>query len=205
MSMHVTLCVALFILTMTASCPAQTIENLTDIQMTSVTEQSTAEISKEHVPATQVLLAEIVTWLSTHFELPAIHDYPTVKFVPAAKLASLRYNGSLTGSLARQQCPRPAAQSLSRSMSLPSTTIRQKRYTLLTPGPVQNTTEQSVLVHEMVHHLQNLGEMKYECPAAREKPAYIAQDEWLRRYGRDLEQEFEIDNFTVAVKSSCSF
>jgi len=61
----------------------------------------------------------------------------------------------------------------------------------------------SVLVHEMVHHLQNLGKLEYECPAAREKLAYEAQDQWLKRFGQDLETEFEIDTLTLRVTSAC--
>jgi hypothetical protein len=63
--------------------------------------------------------------------------------------------------------------------------------------------ELSVLLHEMVHHLQNLAGLTYDCPAAREKPAYLAQDRWLQRHGLDLEKEFEIDKFTLVVSSAC--
>jgi hypothetical protein len=55
----------------------------------------------------------------------------------------------------------------------------------------------------MVHHLQNLGQLKYDCPAAREKLAYQAQDEWLKLYESNLEKEFEIDKVTVLVISGC--
>ena len=65
--------------------------------------------------------------------------------------------------------------------------------------------ELSVLVHEMVHHLQNLGGLKHECPRAREKLAYAAQERWLKRFGRDLEGEFEINPFTVLVNSNCAY
>jgi hypothetical protein len=63
----------------------------------------------------------------------------------------------------------------------------------------------SVLVHEMVHHLQNSAHMKYECPGAREQLAYTAQDHWLKLSGRDLASEFEIDAFTLKVTTSCGF
>ena len=63
--------------------------------------------------------------------------------------------------------------------------------------------EVSVLVHEMVHHLQKLAGMRFECPAAREKVAYLAQDKWLERFGLSLEREFELDMFTVVVSSAC--
>jgi hypothetical protein len=55
----------------------------------------------------------------------------------------------------------------------------------------------------MVHHLQNLGQLKYDCPAAREKLAYQAQDEWLKLYESNLEKEFEIAKVTVLVTSGC--
>jgi hypothetical protein len=58
-------------------------------------------------------------------------------------------------------------------------------------------------VHEMVHHLQNVGQLKYDCPAAREKPAYLAQNRWLRQFGLDLENEFQIDMFTIVAMSAC--
>ena len=45
--------------------------------------------------------------------------------------------------------------------------------------------------------------MSFECPAAREKVAYLAQDKWLERFGSSLEREFELDMFTVVVSSSC--
>ena len=37
-------------------------------------------------PVTRALLTEIVTWLSTNFDLPAIHDQPRVEFAVADRL-----------------------------------------------------------------------------------------------------------------------
>ena len=63
----------------------------------------------------------------------------------------------------------------------------------------------SVLVHEMVHHLQNSAHVTYECPGARERLAYAAQDKWLKLFGRDLTSEFDIDAFTLKVTTTCGF
>ena len=63
--------------------------------------------------------------------------------------------------------------------------------------------EQSILVHEMVHHLQNRGSVKYDCPGAREKPAYLAQRTWLANYGLNLEDEFQVDMFTIVTMWAC--
>jgi hypothetical protein len=61
----------------------------------------------------------------------------------------------------------------------------------------------SVLVHEMVHHLQNLAGLKYACVGAREEPAYMAQRKWLDVHDLDLEKEFDVDLFTIVALSGC--
>jgi predicted metalloprotease len=66
-----------------------------------------------------------------------------------------------------------------------------------------SVAEQSVLVHEMVHHLQNIAGLKFACGGEREKPAYLAQDKWLKQHGLELEKEFEVDMFTVVALSAC--
>ena len=61
----------------------------------------------------------------------------------------------------------------------------------------------SVLVHEMVHHFQYKLGLKHECPQDREKLAYAAQDRWLHLFGHSLESDFELDGFSVLVKTYC--
>jgi predicted metalloprotease len=65
--------------------------------------------------------------------------------------------------------------------------------------------EVSVLVHEVVHHFQNVLGLKYECPQEREKLAYIAQDRWLGLFGHSLESDFHIDPFSLLVKTKCFY
>jgi len=64
--------------------------------------------------------------------------------------------------------------------------------------------ELSVLVHEMVHHLQNEAGTSYECAAEREKLAYEVQDKWLGLFGRNLESEFEINGLALLISTSCA-
>jgi hypothetical protein len=47
-------------------------------------------------------------------------------------------------------------------------TIRLKAFFLADDWVGQSAAEQSILVHEMVHHVQNLAKIKCECPMARE-------------------------------------
>jgi hypothetical protein len=63
----------------------------------------------------------------------------------------------------------------------------------------------SILVHEVVHHLQNVGKLKFECPQEREQLAYKAQERWLGLFGRDLLHDFEIDPFTLLVSTKCMY
>jgi hypothetical protein len=63
--------------------------------------------------------------------------------------------------------------------------------------------ELSIVVHEMVHHIQNTGHLKYECGEAREKLAFKAQEQWLGLFGQDLETQFGLDSLTLLVRTNC--
>jgi hypothetical protein len=148
-------------------------------------------------------LNEIARWLSDNFELPYADETPRLERVPSAQLYRQRYKSLLPLQSqaigGEHSTPPPQYQrelvavydDSSRTIYLP------QRWTGAT------VAEQSVVVHEMVHHLQNVAGMKYECGGAREKLAYLAQAEWLKRHGLDLEQEFEVDMFTVVAMSGC--
>jgi hypothetical protein len=67
----------------------------------------------------------------------------------------------------------------------------------------RSPAELSVLVHEMVHHVQNVAGLTYACPEEREKIAYAAQRQWLALFGRDLMKEFKIDPMTLLIRTNC--
>jgi hypothetical protein len=60
-------------------------------------------------------------------------------------------------------------------------------------------------VHEVVHHVQNVGGLKHACPQEREKLAYMAQERWLGLFGRNLEVDFDLDAFSLLVKTRCLY
>ena len=66
-----------------------------------------------------------------------------------------------------------------------------------------SAAELSVLVHEMVHHAQNVRGLKFDCPQEREKLAYLAQERWLGLFGRSLAEDFELDPMSLLVKTGC--
>lgn len=148
------------------------------------------------------LLTTIVLWLSTNFGFPASYDHPIVKFAPETKIVELRYQG-----LAGWQLPTGTVPS-----GLPGQRVTVSVYddatkTIYLPEDWTGDTpaDLSILVHEMVHHLQNVGKLKFECPQEREQLAYKAQEQWLGLFGRDLLRDFEIDPFTLLVSTKCMY
>ena len=151
----------------------------------------------------QALLARINEWLSVNFELARAAELPKVDYAPAARIAALRYNGPVVASSG------DTTGSISQS-SLEQSTVAiyiDAEKTIYLPDEWSGRTpaELSVLVHEMVHHMQNLGGSRYECPRAREKLAYAAQDKFLQMFGRDLAAEFDMNPFTIFVRSTCAY
>jgi hypothetical protein len=147
------------------------------------------------------LLTAVVLWLSTNFDLPAIYDHPSVEFVPAAKIVAVRYGDLPSSQLEKGILPALSGRSqvLSVYDDATKTIYLPEDWTGSTPA------ELSVLVHETVHHLQNVGGLKFECPREREELAYKAQDQWLGLFGRDLLRDFEIDGFTLLANTKCFY
>jgi hypothetical protein len=145
----------------------------------------------------------VETWVSSQFDLPAIHEHPRIAFAPPAKIASLRFTDLLSD-------PKAQVEPNNRASSAQHDTIAiyydVTRTIYLPEGWTGGTpAELSVLVHEVVHHFQNVLRLKYECPQEREKLAYIAQDQWLAQFGHSLEGDFHIDAFSLFVKTQCLY
>lgn len=134
------------------------------------------------------LMTVIVTWLAINFGLPAYYEHPSVEFMPEEAIRTVRY-----GPIKGRQVPKVVAvyDDLRKRILLPRNWIGAS------PADV------SVLVHEMVHHLQRHAGMKYGCACAREKLAFAAQAKWLDQFGTDLNREFRLDDFTLKIMTTC--
>jgi hypothetical protein len=143
------------------------------------------------------LLATIVLWLSLNFDLPAVYDPPKVEFVNIEQIAAKQYPGLVKPNSAISGAKKDDF-SVVAFYDMPQRTIYlPDGWTGKTPA------ESSVLVHEMVHHLQSLAGLKYSCAQERERLAYEAQEKWLGQMGRSIHSEFEIDPFTLLVITRC--
>jgi hypothetical protein len=152
----------------------------------------------------QALLTVLVTWLSVNLGLPAIHEHPRIETVSTAKMAAVRYSrlGVLQQDRVAAKAGRSAPAEIGHDVvaiydDLTRTIYLHEKWTGETARDV------SVLVHELVHHLQNVGKLEYECPEAREKPAYRAQARWLELFGKNLADEFDLDPMTLLVRTNC--
>jgi hypothetical protein len=143
----------------------------------------------------------LVTWLSATAGLPPVYEHPSILFVAPAKMAELRLARVKLGSLAEGGSQATAADM---SDSLHAIYDDAERTIYLPAGwRLSSPRDLSLLVHELVHHLQNAGGLAYACPAAREKPAYEAQARWLAYAGDSLEESFGLDPMTLLVRTSC--
>ncbi|MFC6489342.1 DUF6647 family protein [Nitratireductor sp. GCM10026969] len=135
------------------------------------------------------LLDTIELWLVANFGLTPASEVPDLVTAPASRLVEIRYGS------ASQVSPGEVVAAYDEA----------SRIIYFTEGWTGRTPAQlSVLVHEMVHHLQASADMRFACPAEREVLAYRAQDAWLQLFGMDLESTFGIDPAMLLVATVCT-
>jgi hypothetical protein len=145
-----------------------------------------AKLKRNEIPD-EAVMTSIVTWLSNALDLPAIYDHPRVERAPRIRLAAVLHNGEFVS-----------------QESILSNYDAAKGTIYLRDDWTGNTPEgTSILVHEMVHHLQHVAGAQYDCSQWREKLAYVAQERWLISYGRSLEKDFGIDPLTYLLTTEC--
>jgi len=148
----------------------------------------------------ETMVAIIMTWLSINFGLPPEPSYPQIEFHPQQAISQI-----WIGNVALQEgMDVSAAKREIRHRDIHAFYDDSRQTIFLVEGwNLESPRDLSVLVHELVHHLQNLDGRQYACPAEREKLAYQAQDAWLGLFRTSLEKEFEIDALTLLVSTKC--
>lgn len=161
------------------------------------------EFSPDGNSSTDVLLTALVTWLSANFDLPAAYDHPRIVPMSSVAMTNLLYR-SVLGDQAREvRIPENQGQSDEQRRVVSLYNVPTKTIYLLPGWTGRTPAELSMLVHEMVHHLQNIAHTAYACPQEREALAYEAQQKWLSLFGRDLFSEMQIDTFTLLMNTKC--
>lgn len=145
----------------------------------------------------QTLIDALTAWLVAEQGLPMPPSRPQVVFASVSEIAALRDPGLR---LDRQAERRPAGGRGTVSVYDPAT----RTIVLPTGWTGRTPVELSVLVHELVHHLQTSAGMRFGCVAESEEAAYAAQERWLVLFGRSLERDFAVDPFTRMVSGLCN-
>lgn len=156
----------------------------------------------------ETLLTAIVLWLTANFDLPESYQHPDVVLASAEEISAVRDHLILaaTGSaMAPTSHAHAEAHGHSGHGEIVAIYVDATR-TIHLPREWTGATpaELSVLVHEMVHHLQNIGGLRHACPQEREKLAFAAQERWLRMFGSSLADSFGIDPLTLLVRTTCA-
>ncbi len=136
----------------------------------------------------KMLLATLMLWLSANFDLPQTLEQPKLELVSAKDLIAKADSG----------LPHNTSHEIEAIYDPRVKTIfLSDRWSGNTPA------ELSIIVHELVHHLQHQGGLKFACNAAREELAYAAQEKWLGLFGESLATTFGLDPMTLKLKSMC--
>jgi len=146
------------------------------------------------------LMMYLMAWLVLNSELPTITEYPRIQFVAGGKISEARIN-RVKDYVGHDGTP---LISEGASNNIVSFYDDRTRTIFLQEGwSSTRPTEMSVLVHELVHHIQNIAKIDYLCAAEREQPAYAAQRKWLSLFGKTLEGEFGIDSASLLLRTKC--
>lgn len=134
------------------------------------------------------LIAMLMAWVAATTGLPEERELPRVQLQSAQALSDLRYRN--IGAQRRHEVAGLYVD-FTRTIHLSDN------------WDSRSVIDVSVLVHELVHHLQNVAGLTYACAAEREKLAYQAQDQWLAMFGHSLESDFQIDAMTLKLNTEC--
>ena len=135
------------------------------------------------------LVFTLIAWIAAHSDLAAA-GAPDIRYVQKQAMQGLFAAAAANGSYMQLEAfyaPGKAAVYLQNSWR------------------ADDLRDRSVLLHELVHHLQAANNVRVSCPAALERQAYGLQFEWLREHGVADPYEFTgLNVLTVIMAGACS-
>jgi hypothetical protein len=135
----------------------------------------------------EALVQSISVWVATELDLPMPSSMPRIVFSSPRRMVELRY-----GMAAREDL-RVIALYHARTQRL----FLDDSWTGATP------VELSILVHEIVHHVEAQAGVQFYCYGHRERSAYALQERWLAQFGVDMLDAFDMTRAGVERSSSC--
>jgi hypothetical protein len=112
-------------------------------------------------------VAELVDWITAQSAYgPHLRHPPTFVFLSPDRIRHA-FSGSAMGYRSETSSVRAA----------------QTNGTIYLPETFTLGRDDYILVHELVHHLQDESGKQFECLAAREREAYVLQTKFVQQYG----------------------
>lgn len=133
------------------------------------------------------LIAALAGWIALHTGL-SVGPPPHIEFVTPTTMTERAFGPGIA--------PSPLLRAL---YSQPTRIVYLRQ-----EWDATSLRDRSELVHELVHHFQNIHKLQFRCAAEREKLAYDLQLAWLREQGvADPYELLEINHFFVVMLSVC--
>ena len=132
------------------------------------------------------ILTALMIWLGANTSLSTNFDTPRVIFLPQQQLEQMFYGDNehlpdaLHGMYHKDQD----------NIYLPDTWDRRSAW------------DMGVLVHEMVHYLQDMNEMKFNCSQEMEKMAWPIQQKYLKQKHN---YDWDYDKLWFTMISNCNY
>ena len=138
----------------------------------------------------KALVAAMVGWIASVSDLPEPERPPSVARVPPGELAEL----------ARPPDSRlPHAGDTYVALYRP----RDRTVVLRADWSRESLRDRSILLHELVHHMQREAGRRYPCRGAREAHAYALQHRWLQARGAGLLETLRINGLHLRTVTRC--
>ena len=131
------------------------------------------------------ILTALMIWLGANTPFNTNHDIPSILFVTQAQMEEMFYTGS-------NKMP----NTLHGLYDKESDTI-----ILSDQWDRRKSWDMAILLHEMVHYLQDQNNMKFRCTAEMEKDAWPIQQKYLKE---KHDYVWDYDGLWYAVVSTCS-
>lgn len=132
------------------------------------------------------ILTALMIWLGANTSFDTNHDIPNVLFLSQTQMEQMFYKGNdkmpntLHGLYDQE----------SDTIILPDTWDRRKAWDL------------GVLLHEMVHYLQDQNDMDFNCTAEMERESWPIQQRYLKERH---DYDWDYDGLWYAVISTCNY
>ena len=132
------------------------------------------------------ILTALMIWLGANTPFNTNHDIPRVIFLPQAQMEEMFYKGNDKG----VNTLHGLYDAESDTIILPDTWDRRKPWDL------------GVLLHEMVHYLQDQNKIHFNCTAEMERDAWPIQQQYLKEKHNHT---WKYDGLWYAVISTCNY